>query len=316
MKEKYFQDMIDEAKEAIANQQEIKDLAHYTSVDVLRKMVHSIQCNEDKNHLVFRATSIRFTNDSKEIDEGYQFLIKTLVSLERSSQIPEPLWLSTYLLDAEKSEKYHKYEKEDFFNWFYDGIRTPYIISFSRNVDDLKMWHKPYGRAGEGCCLVFDFSEMEYTNSQLSISYPSPVVYNNRIGYLNVTNEFLKAIYKEYKYYLGKTNGVKNLDDILDLKLQTIDSLCSFISSYIKNEKWHDEQEWRLVCTTNEEHSNYIKQDDTGRPYVEVPISLSCLNKIILGPKVEERIVSEFRNLANYWKLSPDNIYKSEEPLR
>lgn len=312
-----LQDIFDDAEEVIANQQVIKELAHYTSIEVLQSIIHSIESSENNNDLVLWATDARNSNDTLELQEGYQFLIESLKSYELiAPEIPEFLRLSIFLTDAKNSEKYHIYEKEDFLSWFFEGIRTPYIISFSRKVDNLQMWQKPYGRAGAGCCLVFDFSRMNYDNSELCVNSPIPIYYKDRLGYLGITSALTTLIFDEYNHYLRKISGAENHDELLEHKLQTIDILFAFISTYIKSDKWHDEQEWRLMCSTNDEHSDCVKYDNNGRPFVEVSVLLICLKKVILGPKVSPTIVDECSRYARLLHLSPDDIIKSKEPLR
>lgn len=309
-------DMIDEINEAVANQQEVLEIAHYTSIEVLHNIIRDVKSSEDDSTLVLRATSALCTNDKDELKNGYDFLIETLKGLESGSSIPEFLRLSDFLDDIKQSEKCKCYTENDLLNWFYGSIRTPYIIAFTKNIDQLHMWQKPYGRVGEGCCLVFDFAKMRYDNADIDINTPIAIVYSNRIGYLGTTKTFISLIFKEYNNYLKNVSGNSDKDFILDLKLQTIDVLCGFVSSYFKGEEWHDEQEWRLMCTIKDENSNYIKQDEKGRPYVELPIPLKCLNRIVLGPRVKTDIVDEIRRNANMLGLSSDDIIVSKTPLK
>lgn len=308
--------MMDEINEAVANQQEVSEIAHYTSIKVLHNIIRDVKSSEDNSTLILRATSALYTNDKDELKNGYDFLKDTLKKLENGSQIPESLRLSSFLDDTKQSEKYRRYTEKKFLNWFYDGVRTPYVISFTRYIDQLHLWQKPYGRTGEGCCLVFDFAKMKYDNADIDINTPLAIVYSNRIGYLETTKTFFSLIFMEYNKYLKNASGVNEKDCILGLKLQTIDVLCGFVSSYFKGEEWHDEQEWRLMCTTKDENSDCIKQDEKGRPYVEVPIPLKCLNRIVLGSRVKTNIVNEIKRNACILGLSPENIFISKTPLK
>ena len=236
--------------------------------------------------------------------------------IEKESLIPDSLYLSKFLDDAKQSEKYNSYKEKDFLNWFYGGVRTPYVIAFTRYIDQLHMWQKPYGRNGEGCCLIFDFANMKYDNADIDINTPLEIVYSNRIGYLGTINQINSLIFVEYNKYLGEVSSMDDKNKILNLKLQTIDVLCGFVSSYFKGEQWHDEQEWRLMCTTKDENSNCIKQDEKGRPYVEVPIPLKCLNSVVLGPKVNKDFIDIIKRNAYFLELSPENIIISNTPLK
>ena len=315
--------MLDEVNEFLENQQEtskaITSLAQYTSVDALRSITSNLVYKRNKTYFILRATNALYTNDRDELKHGYDFLITTLQQIEANidsgSNCPESLYLSNYAKELSFSKKYQDISHEKIMEWFYSGIRTPYFISLTRKVDDLTMWNKSYGRNGEGVCIVLDFSKMEYQNTELIINAPMMIAYTQSVGYYQTTTTLMETIFKAYNSYL---RGVRNIEkeDILDLKLQTIESMCAFISSYFKGKQWHDEQEWRIMCTTIKEHATCIKYDNNDRPYVEVSIPLSCLKKIILGPKVDNSIVHEFKGNARLLGLSPEDVMKSEEPLK
>ena len=174
----------------------------------------------------------------------------------------------------------------------------------------------PYARNGEGACLVFNFSSMNYSNDRLHIQSPFPIIYGKRLGYLGLKNKFFSLIWRELIDYCNKVEDVLDPDNITFYKLQTMESLYAFVSSYFKREKWHSQQEIRIVCTTNDEHPTCVKTDEKKRKYVEVPVPLTCLKQVILGPKVDDLYVKSVREILAPFGFCQDSIFKSKEQLR
>lgn len=317
-----IQDMIDITNECSDNMQErnevIRSLAQYTSVDALHSITNNLVRKNNQTYFILRATSALHTNDREELKHGYDFMMDILKQMEErignENNRPEHLFLSNYAKELSSSEKHKDESHESILEWFYNSIWTPYVISLTRKFDDLTMWNKAYGRSGEGVCIVFDFTNIEYIDSNLMTNVPMMMAYKDCPGYWQTFNILIIAIQKIYNSYLYVAQNREA--NLLDLKLHTLASMCSFVSSYIKGAQWHDEQEWRIMCTTKADNSDCIKYDERNRPYVEVLVPLSCLKKIIFGPKVDDDIIKEFQQNAQNIVLSPDNIYKSKTPLK
>lgn len=309
-----IQDLVEEIEMSQNNQ---KEFAHYTSVEVLEKLFAS--CNSSDKCLIFWAFDARSTNDRDELKMGYDIVINHIKEIEDclEGKVLDMYRLSNLKKMILHSPKYKNISLDNIKEWFYDGIRTPYIISLSKHIDKNHMWNTEYGNLGKGACLVFDFSKMNYHSSDISINSPLPVVYENRLGYLSIKNTLLRIIMYEYFEYINKVTQQDSIDKIIELEFQTLDVLCAFVSSYYKSEKWHTEQEVRIMCTTKKDNSNCVKyHKERGRAYVEVPIPLSCLKRIILGPRVDLCIVEKIKTYATELGLNPKNIYKSNEPLK
>ncbi len=310
----HLQDVIDEINEADYCKQVISELAHYTSVEALCSILKSVFFVEGRSYLVLRATNALYTNDREELQVGYNFLIEYLKKLEDGR--PEKCQITNYLVDAKNSNRFKQYLETDYLNWFYSGQMTPYVISLSRIIDKVSMWKQEYGRGGNGVCLVLDMSTMEYKSDEIDINCPFPIVYGERIGYLKEKELFIKTIFHNYQDFLNIVRDIDDLDDIIELKLLAFRNLCSFLSSYFKSEKWHDEQEVRIMCTTKEENAQCVKHDENRRPYINVFVPLTCLKRIIIGPTVRNEIREEIMSKALRIGLTLNNIVVSQEPLK
>lgn len=307
-----IQDIINEME---LSQQPIKEIAHYTSIEALNGIINGIQTTEvSKTQLFLRATHIQETDDPEELQEGIDFLMEVLSVLEEG--LPEKFKLTNFMTDVKSSNRYKNLSEEDIKKWFFSGIRTPYIISFARYINQLAMWQSPYARNGEGACLVFNFSSMNYSNDQLDIQSPIPIIYGKRLGYLGYKNAFLNLIWKELIGYCNRVNNVSDIDAITLHKLQTIEPLYAFVASYFKREKWHNQQEIRIVCTTKDEHPSCVMTDEKNRKYVEAPVPTTCLKQVILGPKVHDSHVESIREKLAPLGFTSKEIFKSKEPLR
>ena len=312
-----LQDIQESIEESEMSENNQKEFAHYTSIDVLEKLIAS--SNNSDRCMTFWAFDARSTNDRDELQIGYNFVINHIKEFDSclDNDVSDIYKLSNYEETLLLSSKYRKIPHAYIKGWLYDGIRTPYIISLSKHIDKNHMWNTMYGNLGKGVCLVFDFSQMNYRNTDISINSPLPVIYDNRLGYLPAINTFIEVIFHEYKYYINQVTQQDNIDKIVELKLQALDVLCAFVSSYYKSEKWHTEQEVRIMCTIKRDNTNCVKcHKESGRSYIEVPVPLACLKRIILGPKVDSCIVEKTKTYAMVLKLNPENIYKSNEPLK
>ena len=312
---KYIQDIQDIINEMELNQQPINEIAHYTSIVALNSIINGISILETSEaYLTLRATYALETDDPDELKEGFEFLIEMLSYIEEGSI--DKCRLTTYMDDVKASDRFNHFSEEEIKRWLFGGKRTPFIISFSRYINKLSMWQTPYAKNGEGVCLVFNFSTMVNKTEFININNPFPITYGKRLGYLNYKNLFYDLIRWEYHVFVKKVKCLSNKDDIISQKLQSLEEMCAFISSYFKRENWSFQQEVRIMCTTIVDNPSCVKSDEKGRRFVEVPVPISCLKQVILGPKVKDDYVNEIREKLTPYGFSPDNIIKSKEPLQ
>lgn len=311
----YLQEIQDIIIEMELSEKPIKEIAHYTSIDALNSIIDGIQMQESsKAYLTLRATSALKTDDPEELQEGSEFLMDILSHLEEDN--PDKFRLSNYMNDVHNTQSLCHLSADDIRTWFLGGMRTLYIISFSRYIDQLSMWLLPYPKCGEGACLVFDFSLMNYSNDHLTIRPPFPIIYGKRLGYLNLKNGFLDLIWSEYGRYCKNVVSISEPEQITRYKLQALEVVYAFVTSYFKREKWHNQQEIRIMCTTLNDNPSCVMTDAKNREYVEVPVPITCLKQVILGPNVHDSQVGLIKEKLAPFGFITNDIFKSKEPLR
>lgn len=313
MKEHSLQNIQELVEEIVVSNSDQKVFGHYTSTEVVLKVLKGY---DTKSNCIFLwATDARHSNDKHELQTGFDYLMNLVKLLD--SEIFEKYRLSTFWKDLANSEKYKDLSAQSIVNYFFEGSRTPYIISLSKYIDDLNMWKQMYGHGGEGVCIELDFFDADIIHPGLCINQPTTVAYIGRLGYLSTLNMLQNRVMYEYIEYIKNVANKSDIDDILKMKIQTLDLICSEVSSYIKDGKWHSEQEVRIVCNTKEDNSELVKIDESlNRKYVEIPIPISCIKRIILGPRVNNNILKEIQTVSYTIGINPEKIIKSNEPLK
>ena len=309
------------AQELFESMEDKNELGHYTSIDVLVNIAQAFDKCKEGNDIILWATDAFWTNDTKETHYGYDFVMDTFSKLEEALIVPieDKYRITKYPEDMKKSEKFKGYTIDQVKYWLMHDEATPYVISFTSAIDKTSMWKTSYGRVGKGVCLVFDFQDLSPIQNGMYIYGPIKVIYNNKIGHAKEQTLFMEHIVCIYNDFCNKVASLTNLDDIIEKKIQAIEEVGSLISSFIKNEEWCDEKEYRITAIrhnwpTSEEC--IICKKENGTPYVEIKLPLSCLKKIIVGPCVDldefDRIMKASRLLG----ISSDNIVKSKSPLK
>ena len=102
--------------------------------------------------------------------------------------------------------------------------------------------------------------------------------------------------------------------------MSSFSALTLVISPYCKHKAYEYENETRLIQFKNSEDDVKYRVNKQGRliPYIEVPVKLKYLNKIIVGPCADSHsIIRELRNRLNkYIDNRNDIIIPSEVPYR
>ena len=314
-----------EIEEMIDNQKEFTEVGHYTGIDVLESIANNYKKSDDKDNIVLWASSVYNTNDSKEMHSGYDYVVGAFGDFETclEGKVENKFRISTYLQDANNSEKYKHCSEERFINWMIQQDNTPYFISFTKLIDNLDMWIKPYGKNGKGVCLVFDIEGLKklHRPSGMFIHGPVSVVYGERLGHLKTKNLFQKMVLYTFLDFIKQVYRLTNLDEIIECKIQAIDQICNIISAYIKDEGWHPEREVRLVAAQHHYPMGEVpiikyKDEEQKIPYIEIKIPTFCLKKIFVGSQVGKKELKIVKECANILGLSPDNIIISKTPLQ
>ena len=110
-----------------------------------------------------------------------------------------------------------------------------------------------------------------------------------------------------------------DFDAILNRKIVAMDQVCSLISSFIKSEDWHDECEERMVALRHFIPYKYTPKpviQKNGKSHIEVDIPVSCLKKIIIGPRSDKDNIKKVIEMAELAGLSHNNVAISKKPLK
>ena len=316
-------DNLEITRNAIATYNTTNSIAHYTSIDVLKNIASGVYHNQGEYFINLRATDGSQTNDRGELMLGHDYLMETLYQLESINGYNEDKYrLSTYQENIKCLEKYKQYSDEEIGSslskLFFGGIRKPYIICFTTRIDDLNIWNSSYGNNGKGICLIFNFEKMKFDNPRILVNEPLRVVYGNDPGYLEERTILFKAIDTVYCEYVRTVETMSDEDAILQLKIAQIEVLCSFVSSYFKTEDWREESEVRIVCMLKHEmfNSEICYCEKTRKGYLNIPIPLSILKQIYIGPCVKTPQIKEIKECAKVLKVAPENVIISNKPLR
>lgn len=186
------------------------------------------------------------------------------------------------------------------------------VISFTENGDQLSQW-RGYTKVGDGYSLGFDgvkINDQALNNQHFLV----PCVYDR---------DDHKLIVKELVEF-GKVAGKpqKEKSEISILHGMEFSRAALLIATVIKNEKFEEEKEWRLVTSLMDYRKAELKQGSFSLiPYwkYEIPID-KILRKIIIGPTPESKLsLSAVQGLLT--KYYPENhqginIVNSEIPYR
>lgn len=319
---KDFQEYLEEIMEANSNIEPNNEMAHYTSVDAFISIGQSVHQINNQNYLKFWFTDAYCTNDKYEGTLGYKYVMDTFADFESCLNNKEDRFLITnYEVELNKSIRFKNNTLDQIRYWLTHDKATPYIMSLTRKIDDIDMWLKTYGNAGNGICMVFDFDELEKCRFQADffIHGPFSVVYGDRIGYLKEKNVFMGIILKEYISYLNEVSLLNDFDLILERKMQAIGQVCGLISSFMKKEEWHSECEKRLVALRHFYHMDVVPKPiihNHGKDHIEVDIPVSCLKKIIIGSCTNDEARKDVLLNAEIIGIPTKNVIVSEQPIR
>ena len=270
-------------------------------------MLKAYHHSEDKENLIFWASSIYMLNDLTEMEYGWGVLMNTLQDFEEKNSVPNEIRLSNYMKSMETSPFAKIFEEH-----LYNEEKTPFVISFSERKDYLPMWSM-YGGNGYGVCLCFDEKLLYIKDDKICVYPPLSTMYLSQSHKSNITAKVLgEVLSSQYQEYL---EGVKSEQE----KIEYIATLNTFTSAYVKDASFAYEKEKRLVVwPINSHDSVQFKSSAKGNvvPYVEVPIPINSLTKIIIGPCAQPHNITRGLQLCLHNCGLHIPIGMSQVPLR
>lgn len=191
-----------------------------------------------------------------------------------------------------------------------------YGICFTKKCDSILHWMM-YGKSN-GVCLEFDMKKLKEYFSKLKC-LQKPAVFR-RVHYVDSCNDC--HLQKLFNDTLSKCNGL-----IPNCFEQLID-----ISPLYKDKGWSAEKEWRIIIRNfvekgifnkslpkvtfdeNECKLNYIFKNNKPVFHYEVPLDLSFISKIIIGPNTKIGVKELYFKLTtanNEFEINEDDIIPS-----
>lgn len=256
---------------------------HYTSTEVLCKLLGLCHHQGDKKSMMFWASSAYAMSDIMEMQNGYDFLRSFLNNYEES--IPEEEKLCSFM--ANSGDEFFNGNEKDF---FLSKEKTPFVVSFSMDKDSYPMWEL-YGDKGKGVCLVFDENIIKEDQDlkKLKINYHA-VAYMKDNPIENQTWLSLgRMLRNEVRRGHFITDLLPNEKTKEAFKKLFLSEICPIISAFIKTDQYNFENEYRLLSIDDSEGSNvHFRVSSHGYviPYIDLPIPLSSLQKVIIGPNI------------------------------
>lgn len=248
------------------------------------------------NHLIFHASSIFTQNDTSEFVYGFNKLWKFLPQIESDLKITEDNLRLSKLWDNDDSiteEKWNQLFCETFRNSFY----KPFVISLSKERDFLPMW-ETYADSGKGIALglnLQNFKNPIKTEKGTKLIDLTKKVYALDMSYGDFsTNDTMIKYTKNILYpsYLEKAKT--NQQDLKKLQVDTLFLISLSASTMLKHDgfKYENEVRYFKTCTNVSD----IKFKESGKrliPYIDVPIPLSDLKEIVIGPCCNKELTEE-----------------------
>lgn len=269
---------------------------HYTTQDTLCGMLNNYRVNMNPGNLIFWASSIFTMNDPQEMKHGVD-VFKILVPFnENFYRIPKKDRLNIESFDNTKILSEHS--------------NTPFVVSFSRNRDELAMWSL-YGDEGQGVVLKFNKDLEAYPSDLTGVTKPENVYYGAGTDKIQLFNQI-------YNDGLKELRQCTNEDQRRACREKTLSKLYVHICPFIKTEAYKMENESRLSYYGIPYHLiKFRTRNKNVVPYIEVPIPVKYLKEIIIGPCCNyELALRSIRCLLDSCGLQRVDISKSSIPYR
>lgn len=268
------------AYEMVEMQEKKERVYHYTSMDTFFKIVEGAK----DDFFVFRAGSLYTMNDSQEMLIGYEYIKKYLPDVEKELGVCD----EDKIFNMTKNLKTNKNIKENYGSWVKNDDTTNFIVSFSQKPDILPMWAL-YGDKGRGVCLEFspyiikEFYKDKLIDKNLQIE---SCRYNEK----DIEDFVLRNMRIVYRLFLSQNDKEKRNNPYT--KATYLTTMCCIIGAYVKHPSFEYEKEVRMNIFKNIKDWKF---DDTEyhRCYTEIPIPLTALKGVIVGPAAN---IYDFKN--------------------
>ena len=313
------------------------ELSHYTSVNVLFLLL-----NKESNKI--RMTDISTTNDTKEgkilenifCRNNLDIKIKNdnnLITLQTSYSRNKD-YLNMFRLYGKKDNKEATgiclvIDKE-YLNNNPIALLSPIEIKNQKyindNIENVERkrnlyWVLYYNEKNNH--LIFNPTDLEYSNLIIDLNNIKQFENKDNFESYNIAS-IIGYIFYNIFYY---TRELNNKIEYKNLKDEIFNNLFENIRYIIKPDSFCEEQELRMIITTNRDDINIKKCDNTNKLYINYEELFNeeenFIKEIILGNKIEnkELLINDIENIlkmkqTKYNKMNEIKISVSQAPLR
>ena len=265
---------MDEWATNIVEMQEKKErMYHYTTMDTFFKIMENVK----EDYFTFHAGSVYTMNDRQEMKRGYECIKKYLPIVEKKLNVKK----KEKLFDMVQNQEQNKDIIDHFGEWLINDDVSNFVVSFSSTPDILPMWAL-YGDNGNGVCLEFspyaikNYYETKNTDKHLSID---KCVYTDE----EIEDLLLFKLEIIYKLFLKTNSNEERYNP--KTKARYLATMCGLAGAFVKHSGFRYEEEIRMnVFRSKEEWKFMDTRHHHHSVFVEVPIPINSLTKVIVGP--------------------------------
>lgn len=269
-----------------------KSIYHYTDLNALINGI-IVPKPEEGKEICLWATRCTHMNDKKELKEGLQSAIRSLLaSFDNKDQD---------VINLVKGAAKRAYE----------DVKFSHIISFSMTKDSLPMWNT-YGCNASGVMLVFDVENLYETNA-----FMVPCIYKGDFYYEKSQQRFSNF---DILSNDERPNGAVLAPEFSGFVLSLI---IAYYILLLKNNDFEYENEIRMLCagTPLSEEQSEIKYRINNKgmitPYVEAYFPKEVLKEVWIGPTRNiDLTVETLREYLDSRGFEHTKVVKSKVPYR
>lgn len=301
-----------------------RSISHYCSCDVLRSIL---------NNRCLRFSDVRFLNDATEFVEIIPIINHVLDKGKYENAFKKLIQESDEMRQLESYVQSYTGRIRSTGSHETVSYRT-YTCSFSGDGDALGLWNS-YTLPGDGVSIRFKHAKDIFGVCRKAESADVEKLGNNIIARRG------PVIYRDKDKEKCIRRLFEDLNNVFQVAAEDIDKfknliLASFVDAvnnlrcFFKNEAFEFEKEYRIVLNVPENLLRFDVNSDefkTGQfkrgniliPYIDFPINIKSIKKIVLNPIMKEQdgmFELGIKELLWQNKMEDVKVYKSRIPLR
>ena len=262
----------------VQNEEEKTMIAHYTTIEAFHGILNSAKREKGCFYINLWASNIFVLNDPSEFKEGYRILRQWLPKVEEELRVQDDEKLSRIWTIQGIDNKEHSFLDNELEQSIYNQEKTPYVLSFSHEIDNLPMF-RMYSDDASGICVVFSYARLKNSLRLYDVCYNQEIQKEGYTAY-----DMSKTVYSLYLDSLHERELDK--EQKFNLMLESLVSYTSIIAAYIKRGDYKYEKEMRHWELNSPTDGVKFRTNKNGNiiPYKNVAVPLHAVKKLIIGP--------------------------------